>query len=100
MENKYKIKFEKSAKQDLKMTQFYIKEILKEPQISGKLVEKIFNSIAMLEYYPEIFQKIGNLSQIRRLIVKNYNILYFINKEIKKVYILHIYHKSKNIKVK
>lgn len=90
----------KLAKQDLKTTQFYIEEILKEPQISRKLVQKICNSIAMLEYYPEIFQRIGNFSQIRRLIVKNYNILYFIDKKIKKVYILHIYNKSKNIKVK
>lgn len=94
MENKYKIQFEWSAKQELKKIHFYIKHILLEPRIAGKIIKNISGSIMILKHYPEAFSKIGNLSQIRRFIVKNYNIIYSINKNQKIVYILHIYHKA------
>lgn len=94
MVKQYEIRFDKFAKQELKKIHHYISEILLEPQIANKLVIKISNSIINLKYYPEAFPMLYNLNQVRKLIVKNYNILYSINKNQKIVYILHIYHKA------
>lgn len=94
MVKQYKIQFDKSAKQDLKKIHHYIAEILLEPQIANNLVLKISNSLITLEYYPEAFPMLYKLNQVRKLIVKNYNILYSLNKNQRVVYILHIYHKA------
>lgn len=92
----YQIKLEKSAIRELEHIYYYISENLQEPKIASRLVSKIFNAISILKYYPEAYLKLENLSQIRKLVFKNYNILYSVNKKSKEIYILHIYYKSRN----
>jgi len=92
----YQIKLEKSAIRNLENIYYYIAENLLEPRIANRLVNKILNSILILKYYPEAYPKFKNSNQIRKLIFKNYNILYSVNKKSKEIYILHIYYKSRN----
>ena len=98
MDMTYKIIYNLTAQKELLDIQYYITVILKEPKIANKLIQKILKSIEILQLYPQLFQKIGKLKQIRRAVVKNYNILYSFDKIRKKVFILHFNHNSKNIK--
>ena len=92
----YQIKLEKSAIRNLEHIYYYIAESLLEPRIANRLVNKILNSISILKYFPEAYPKSKNSKIIRKLILKNYNILYSVNKKSKEIYILHIYYKSRN----
>ena len=86
----YQIKLTKSSIRNLENIYYYIAENLQEPKIASRLVNKILKSILILEYYPEAYPKLENLNQIRKLVFKNYNILYSVNKKSKEIYILHI----------
>ena len=81
---------------DLIDLHYYISENLQEPQITKRLISKILNGISILKYYPEEYPKFKNLNRIRKLVFKNYIILYSVNKKSKEIYILHIYYKSRN----
>ena len=92
----YQIKLDKAAIRNLENIYYYIAENLQEPQIANRLINQMLNSITILKYFPEAFPKFKNSNQIRKLVFKNYNILYSVNKKSKEVYILHIYYKSRN----
>lgn len=93
---RYKILYEYKAQKELRDLHYYISIELQEPKIANRLISRILNSISILEYYPEAYLQIENLNQIRKLVFKNYNILYSLNKRSKEIYILHIYYKSRN----
>ena len=93
---KYSILYEKAAQKELIDLHYYISEKLQEPQIAKRLINKILNGISILKYYPEAYPKFKNLNRIRKLVFKNYIILYSVNKKLKQIYILHIYYKSRN----
>lgn len=92
----YQIKLTKSAMRNLENIYYYISENLQEPKIANRLINKILNSISILKYFPEAYPKLENLNQVRKLVFKNYNIIYSVNKKSKQIYILHIYYKSRN----
>lgn len=92
----YSILYDYKAQKELIDLHYYISTELQEPKIASRLVNKILSSISILKYYPEAYPKIENLNQIRKLVFKNYNILYSVDKKSKKIYILHIYYKSRN----
>lgn len=92
----YSILYDYKAQKELIDLHYYISTELQEPKIASRLVSKILNTISILKYYPEAYPKLENLNQIRKLVFKNYNILYSVNKKSKEIYILHIYYKSRN----
>ena len=92
----YSILYERAAQKDLMGLHYYISENLQEPQIANRFINKILKGISILKYFPEAYPKFKNSNQIRKLVFRNYNILYSINKKSKEIYILHIYYKSRN----
>lgn len=93
---KYNILYQYDAQKEIIDLHNYISTELLEPQIANRLINKILKSISILKYFPEAYPKLENLNQIRKLVFKNYNILYSVNKKSKEIYILHIYYKSRN----
>ena len=93
---KYSILYQYEAQKELIDIHYYISENLQEPKIANRLINKILNSISILKYFPEAYPKLENLNQVRKLVFKNYNIIYSVNKKSKEIYILHIYYKSRN----
>ena len=79
---KYNIEYSKESKEDLIGIKQYIKYNLQEPETANKLISKIRKSIKTLKENPEIYAIIDDdiirKLEIRKLIVDNYIILYFI----------------------
>lgn len=78
----------------------YIRLNLKEPLIANKFYSKIFSSITSLNYFLERYPKFSYFknhnSNIRKLIVDKYVIIYQVNNNSNEVFILHIFHCSQN----
>ena len=98
--NKYEIIWTPKAIKDIETFYNYIAYNLKEISIANNILKKIINSISSLDYLPERFLKIHNYhdssKNLRRILVNNYVIIYEINKNIGKIYILHIFHKNQD----
>ena len=79
---KYKIKFSTIARDDLKELGYYIKEQLTEPITAKIYITSMKNEIKNLEYfpmkYPQILEKGIKHSNTRKLIFKNFIIVYSI----------------------
>ena len=76
----------------------YIAYDLEEKKIAIKLVNTIMTKLQSLEIFPfahELYKKEENF-EYRRLIVKNYIIIYKINLEEKQIFILRIYNQKFN----
>ena len=97
--NNYYVKFTNSAEEELIEIYEYISFILKSEITANKFVENVENKILRLSIFPyscmEIISKPQNI-QYRKLIVKNYVILYKINEENKRVDIVHIYYSRRD----
>lgn len=93
--NNYYVKFTNSAEEELVEIYEYISFILKSEITANKFVENVENKILRLSIFPyscmEIISKPQNI-QYRKLIVKNYVVLYKIYEENKRVDIVHIYY--------
>ena len=78
----------------------YITNILKAPDASNRLREKVMYNVLLLEESPKIFteiEKIDNEKRIyRRIPVNNYVILYTIDENNKTIYVAHIYYGGRN----
>ena len=79
----------------------YISNVLKEREISNKLVIKILERISDLRIFPRLYIKIKKLDRLNneyhRMVVSNYIILYTVDILNKKVFISHIlYYKRRN----
>ena len=74
---KYKIISNEMFEQELQKIVFYISYFLNEPQIATKFKNDVKNKISTLEYFPEGYPKVYyNNSNIRKVFVKNYIIIY------------------------
>ena len=94
---KYKIQWLDTFKKEVDNIYYYISQILDEPLIAYKFHKKLIQKINSLEYFPERYRKIKSKdSNIRKIIVDQYIILYQVNNKSKKVFILHIFHSSQN----
>ena len=100
MEKGYKIKLSIKARDDLKSIILYIKNNLKEPSIAKKYAQIIRDEIQTLEYAPQKFAVIDDVSikdlNIRKLIIKNYIAFYRINEENKIVSVERILYGASN----
>lgn len=78
----------------------YISFNLKEPLVARKFYSKIISSITSLNYFPERYPKFSDFknhnSNIRKIIVNNYIIIYQIKNDSHKIFILHIFHCRQN----
>ena len=94
--NKYKIVFSPTSKKQFKKIYKHISNNSSEKNVALKLMKEIEDKVKLLEYAPHIHIKIGKKDsknhEYRRLIVKNYIILYIILEEKKKVRITHIFY--------
>lgn len=76
----------------------YISENLNEKKIANKLLRLIDKKIKLLEVFPlayKLYKKEENF-EYRKLIVKNYIIIYKINLKQKEIFISHIYNQKFN----
>ena len=90
----YKIVYEKEASKDLENIYLYIKNNLMEENIAKKAVGNIISKIKELKYFPFANKTINLRNKNRKLIVKNYIIIYNVNLESKIINILHIYNQK------
>lgn len=96
---KYNIIFTDIAKENLDEIYYYINENLKEPSTAEKLITLIENEINRLSYYPYSCRKIHIKPRnelYRRLVIKNYIVLYRVIEEKKEVVIFYIIYAGKN----
>ena len=80
----------------------YIKDELKEERIAEKTIKKIKEKIRAINNFPfahKLLRKTRNF-EYRKLIIKNYIIIYKINLKEKEISILHIYNQKQKIKNK
>ena len=79
---------------------YYINFNLKEPLVARKFYSKIISSITSLNYFPERYPKFSDFknhdSNIRKLIVDKYIIIYQVKNDSRQIFILHIFHCSQN----
>lgn len=99
--SKYNIYWSKSFEYDLDKIFNYLFFNLNEPSIARKLYKKILTSLYSLEYFPEKYLKLTNISNskytnLHRLIISNYIIIYEIKHDIGQIFVLHIFHCSQN----
>ena len=102
LEYNYSIKQEKSFKRDLKNIYRYIAYDLKKEKIATKFVNTVISKLRILQVFPfahELYKKEENF-EYRKLIVKNYIIIYKINLKERKIKILHIYNQKFNYNIK
>lgn len=96
----FEVEFTEEYIEEIEEIYNYISKELKENNIAKRLINKINNKILDLSYLPEIYMKIGRKDMLKReyhrMTVKNYNILYTIDYEKRKVYISSILYKIKN----
>ena len=97
-EYNYNIKQNETFKKDLKNIYLYIDEILNKKTIAINLINMITKKIKILNYFPfanKLLKKNKNF-EYRKLIIKNYIIIYKINLKEKEINILHIYNQKVN----
>ena len=100
MNIKYQVVLTHKAKIDLKNIYKYISENLKEKNTADNLMNLIEEKILILEDIPEGFAIIEYYKkkkyEYRRLLVKNYIVIYRIDKKNKIVYVVKIIHGRRN----
>ncbi len=96
----YKIIITPTAYREMYKTYNYISKNLKAPKASQNLMEEIENSICNLQSTPKMYvqlKKVDELNRIyRRIVIKNFVVLYTIDEENKNVYIAHVYYGGRN----
>lgn len=74
------------------------------PNAADRIYEKIFKELKRLEDSPLIHMKIENTNDFklyyRKIIVKNYIVLYTINEDKNEVYVTHIFYSKSNYRTK
>ena len=90
----YKIVYDKEASKELENIYLYIRNTLLEEIIAQKTVGSIISKIKEMEYFPFSNRTINSRNKNRKLIVKNYIIIYNVNLESKIINILHIYNQK------
>ena len=94
--NDYKIIFTSIALNEIREIYEYISNNLLAKDAAKRLMYEIEEKVQKLKYAPKIHNEILINSELnlkyRKLIIKNYIILYTVNEEKKKVYIAHMYY--------
>ncbi len=98
--NKYEVILTEKAKIELKGIYDYISKSLMSEIAAKNLYNKVKDSILRLEDFPESCSIIehykDNKYQYRKLVINNYLVIYRIDEENKKVYIVRIIYGKRN----
>lgn len=82
--NKFTVRPTATFKEELKSIIYYIKVRLKEPLIAKEFYNNVIDKISTLSYMPERYMKVqipkNKSNNIRKLPIKDYLIIYEINK--------------------
>lgn len=97
----YQIKIGAQANADIAETVAYIGQVLQEPRTAGHLYRLIKEEILSLEHMPERYpfeddDRLRALG-IRKLLVKRYKILYFVNQDQRVVQIARVIYAGRDI---
>lgn len=97
----YKVYIREDAKKDIADIYYYIKYSLQSPDAAINIVKKIEESIMDLNFMPERFELLGleglDYKNIRKLIVKNYIVVYRVIKKNCRVDVLRVFYSKRNI---
>ncbi|WP_296113836.1 type II toxin-antitoxin system RelE/ParE family toxin [uncultured Anaerococcus sp.] len=97
----YEVYIKKDAKVDIVGIYNYIKYTLQSPDAAMNIVKKIEESIMDLNFMPERFELLdlegSDYKNIRKLIVKNYIVVYKVLKKDCRVDVLRVFYSKRNI---
>ncbi len=97
---KYEVEFTDDCIEEMDEIYNYISKELVANTAAKKLINQVKQDVLALEISPMLYMKIDKKDKFereyRRMVVKNYVILYTIDEENKKVYISHMYYGRRN----
>lgn len=98
----YKVELTQTARRDLLGIVYYIQTELREPQIAKKLYWLLKEEINSLSYLPERNPLMDGTDEIRalelrKLLVKNYSVLYRVDNEVHTVRIARVMYSGRDI---
>ena len=100
MEPKYEVIITDECNNELDKACNYIRQNLFANMACNTMLEKIIEVIDTLECSPFMYSKITRYNSLdkeyRKVIIKNYVIIYFVDEEEKKVYLDHIFYTKSN----
>ena len=100
MDIKYKVIITPTAYKEINRIYDYILIDLYAEKAAKKLMRKVEEIIQLLKYSPKIYAEIEKFDELkkqyRRIIIKNFVILYTIDEYNKVVYISHMYYSGRN----
>lgn len=98
--NQYKVIITPRAFREINKIYDYISGDLYAEKAAKRLMEKVEEEVQRLKYAPEIHTQIEKYDDLkrkyRRIVIKNYVILYTIDEENKIVYVSHMYYGRRN----
>jgi len=96
----YDVEFTEDCISEMDEIYEYISKKLVANEPAKRLIQKVKKSILLLSESPKLYVKIEKMDkpkrEYRRMIIKNYVILYTVDEEEKKVYIAHMYYGGRN----
>ena len=91
MKDNYDVKITKQAKEQMAQIVVYISNELFAPEAAIQLLDKLENSIMALEEFPERYQLIDEepwrSEGVRKIVVNNFLVYYWINTQKRKVHV-------------
>ena len=98
--DQYKVAITSTAFREMRRIYEYISEDLYAKKAAKKLIQNLEEALSKLKYMPQIYPKIEQLDDLqtnyRRIVIKNFVVLYTIDEENKIVYISHMYYGKRN----
>lgn len=98
--NQYKVIITSTAYREINKIYDYITEELYAKNAANDLMEKVEEEVQRLKYAPKIHTEIEKIDELkryyRRIVIKNYIILYTIDEEKNVVFISHMYYGGRN----
>ncbi len=98
--NKYQVIIAPTAFKEINKIYDYIIENLYAEKAAKDLMKQVEIELQRLKYYPKVHTEIQKFNELRRryrrIVIKNYVILYTIDESKKIVYIAHMYYAKRN----
>lgn len=94
--NSFNIIVTNIAYQELNEIYYYISNILNNVSAADRLYKNILENLVALRKNPYLYPVIVGYENYRRIIIKNYIIVYRVDKLTNTVYIVHIVYKRNN----
>lgn len=96
----YEVEFTENCIEEMDEIYKYISNKLFANVAANNLIQKVKEEVLALEISPMLYMKIDKTDEFereyRRIVIKNYIVLYTIDEEQKKVYVSHMYYGRRN----